>query len=443
MKFSSYSLLPNLLSALTNLNYIELTPVQEATLVKALRGNSFIAKSETGSGKTHAYLIPIINNLNLNLNMVQAIILEPTLELCLQCQNFLNDLANQLNNFKVYMQASNALSQVNNKLIFEQPTILITTPGKLKEMVFISKTLDVSKVKSMVLDEADMLLEGSESQDVISLVDYINPPQKLIFTATMKEHQIASLKKLFGINELININKNFSSKNVEHHFVDIKHRPLPEALEIFLKTVKPYFTLVFASKKNLINSIYKSLSEDNIKCALLSSDIPLRERKNLLRRINDGEFDLVLCSDLASRGLDFEKVSHVISLDIPNNVDYYYHRAGRTGRYKDKGDSYIFYDDDLNIKSKNALEKNVKFDYLILRQEGLKADRKHTPQIKKKNEKLEAEIKKELAKVRSKKVKPNYKKKMRKAIKKATKAHKRKIIMENLKSKRKAMNYQE
>ena len=169
------------------------------------------------------------------------------------------------------------------------------------------------------------------------------------------------------------------------------------------------------------------------------SDITLRERKNTINRIKEGDFEIVLCSDLASRGLDFEKVSHVISLDIPSNIDYYYHRSGRTGRYKDKGDSYIFYDDELNNKQKLALEKKLVFDYLILRNEGLKLDRKHTKQPKKKNEQLEAEIKKQLAKVRTKKVKPNYKKKMRTAVKKVIKNHKRKIIMENLKSKRKAM----
>lgn len=439
MKFTGYSIDSKLLNALTSLNYIEPTKIQEATIVKALRGNSFIAKSETGSGKTHAYLIPTISNLNRDLNMIQVVIVEPTLELCNQSQKFAEQISSITKDFRV-MNISQSTSKKNEKLHLDRPTIIITTVGKLKEYLLVNKNIDLSRLKTIVLDEADMLLEGDDSQDIISLMDKIDAKQKLIFTATMKEHQIASLKKLFKVSSMIDVSKStYTSKNVSHHFVDIKHKPLDEALITFLKTEQPYFTLVFASKKNEINKIYHSLNHKGVKCALITSDISLRERKNTINRINEGDFEIVLCSDLASRGLDFEKVSHVISLDIPSNIDYYYHRSGRTGRYKDKGDSYIFYDDELNNKQKLSLEKKLVFDYLILRNEGLKQDRKHTKQPKKKNELLEAEIKKELAKVRTKKVKPNYKKKMRKAVKKAIKNHKRKIIMENLKSKRKMM----
>lgn len=438
MKFSGYSLEQKLVNALQQLGYEELTPIQEKTIVSALKKNSFIAKSETGSGKTHAYLIPTINNLNRDLNKVQAIIIEPTQELCSQSQTFAEDISKITKDFRVINTC------VNEQFSLDRPTIILTTPGKLSELVFKAKTLDISSVKTIILDEADMLLEGEQSQETIALVDKISAEQIMVFTATMKEHQITSLKKLFKISTMFNVSKNtYTSKNVAHHFVDIKHRSLDKALLTFLKTENPYFTMVFASKKSTIDKVFKSLCSEGVKCALLTSDVSLRERKNTLRRINEGEFELVLCSDLASRGLDLEKVTHVISLDIPTNIDYYYHRSGRTGRYKSKGDSYIFYDDELNVKAKQTLEKKISFDYLILREEGLKLDRKHTPKPKKKNEKLEAEIKKELAKVRPSKVKPNYKKKMRKAVKKAVKNHKRKIIMENLKSKRKAMAYKD
>lgn len=441
MKFSSYSLDKELLSSLNKNGYIEATPIQEKTLVKALKGQSFIAKSETGSGKTHAYLIPLINNLSPEINKVQSIIIEPTIELCLQAHNFAEEIQKSFPYFKSTVFASSVLKEdVSGINKCELPTILITTPGRLKELLFVNKIIETRFIKSIVLDEADMLLEGDNSVDVIDIMDKIDAKQKMIFTATMKEHQISSLKKLFSINDMIDVNrKNYSSNNVSHHFVDIKHRHLDEALKIFLSTVNPYFTLIFASKKKLINEVYTKLCHDGINCTLISGDISIRERKNILKRVNDGEFSIVLCSDLASRGLDLEMVSHVISLDIPENIDYYYHRAGRTGRYKNHGDSYIFYDDELNVKAKNQLEKKLSFDYLILRNEGLKIDKKHSSLPKKKNEKLEAEIKKELAKVRSKKVKPGYKKKMKEAVKRAKENHKKKIIMENLKSKRKMM----
>lgn len=441
MKFSGYALNDNLVSSLNSLGYYDLTLIQEKTIVPALKGKSFIAKAETGSGKTHAFLIPIIQNLTID-NNIQAIIVEPTLELCYQIDKFIKDLSSLIKTFDGYNLSSSILKKGEN-LTFNTPTIIVSTPNKLLEAIYNYKCLNLANVKTIVLDEADMLLEGESSQEVISLMDSLNVKQKMVFTATMKEHQIVSLKKLFAISQVIEANKNFTSTNVKHHFVDIKHRALDDALITFINTEHPYFTLVFASRKNTLAKIYSSLCNKGIRCAYLTSDESLRERKNTLKRIQNGEFELVLCSDLASRGLDFEKVSHVISLDIPSNIDYYYHRSGRTGRYNNKGDSYIFYDDELNLKAKQTLEKKLSFDYLILRQEGLKQDKKHLKQPKKKNEKLEAEIKKELAKVRSNKVKPNYKKKMRKAVNKAIKNHKRKIIMENLKSKRKAMAYKD
>lgn len=437
MKFNSYAIDKELIDVLGQLNYIDATPIQEATIVYALRGTSFVAKSETGSGKTHAYLIPLINNLDSEINDVQAIIVEPTIELCLQCHNFILQIEKKYQRFKSYCFSSSLKNDLDSLNNLSLPSILILTPGRLKDILS-SRAMSLKYIKTLVLDEVDMLLEGEQASEMISLIDKLHVNQKMIFTATMKEHQVTSLKKLFGISIFIDVNKkNYSSNNVKHHLVDIKHRPLDEAIETLLKFEKPYFTLVFASTKKLIKDLFEKLSIKGIKCAILSSDQSPRERKNIMNRINNGEYSLVLCSDLVSRGLDFNNVSHVISLDIPMNLDYYYHRAGRTGRYKNKGDSYIFYDDDLNIKSITTLQKKLTFDYLVLRNNGLFTDRAHTPRPRKKNTELEAEIKKEIAKVRSSKVKPGYKKKIKKAIKKAKDNHKRKIIMTNLKSKKK------
>ena len=147
----------------------------------------------------------------------------------------------------------------------------------------------------------------------------------------------------------------------------------------------------------------------------------------------------MICSDVASRGLDLDFVSDVVSLDIPSNIDYYYHRAGRTGRNDKEGDSFVFYNDDVAKKDKENLIKKIDFDYYVLKENSLSKDKKRNKQPKKRNEALEKEIKKAISKVRSNKVKPNYKKKMRMAAEKAEKKHKREIIAQNLRSKKKAM----
>ena len=165
-----------------------------------------------------------------------------------------------------------------------------------------------------------------------------------------------------------------------------------------------------------------------------------RERKITMRRIRNGEFNLIICSDIASRGIDLEDVTTVISIDLPTDLDYYYHRAGRTGRNNKKGDSYIFFNDD-NMSLVNKLiekNKNINFDYYVLRSDSLKKVETATGTKKKeKNEVLEAKIRKEVAKVKTKKVKPGYKKKVREAVKKAKAQHKQEIIKKNLREKRK------
>ena len=162
-----------------------------------------------------------------------------------------------------------------------------------------------------------------------------------------------------------------------------------------------------------------------------------RENKINLRRIKQGEFNVVVCSDMVSRGLDLEDVSCVISLDLPKDLDYYFHRAGRTGRINKKGDSYVFYNDDDIKNIKKLIETKINFDYYILRKDLLKKVDNIEGKVKKTNEELEKEIRKEIRKVRTNKVKPGYKKKISKAIEKAKKNHKEKIIRKNLKEKRK------
>ena len=165
-----------------------------------------------------------------------------------------------------------------------------------------------------------------------------------------------------------------------------------------------------------------------------------RDRKIMMRRINNGEFNLVICSDIASRGIDLEHVSTVISLDLPYDLDYYYHRAGRTGRNQNTGDSYIFYNDEDMNKINKLIQNGLNFDYFVLRNDTLKQVSSFNPSSKPKKESdvLKAQIKKEIAKVRTTKVKPGYKKKIKKAVEKAKKEHKEKIIKKNIKEKKKA-----
>ena len=440
MKFSSYNLSKDLIEVINNLGYIDLTPIQEATITKVLKDKSLICKSETGSGKTHAFLIPTLNNVDRDLNAIQVLIVTPTTILANQTYEFARAICEQIDGLSCKVFTSSKDKNKNlEELSYgkEMPKVVIGTPGRIVDLLINNKT-NISRINTIVLDEADMLLDDSYINDIVTLIERINPKQRLIFTATMKNHLISDTYKFIKAEEIIDIDKKVKvNRNVKHHLVDIKHKDIVEQLINFLNIENPYFTLIFASEKTKVEKIYRQLNQNGITCSILNGNMQSRENKINLRRIKQGEFNVVVCSDMVSRGLDLEDVSTVISCDLPKDLDYYLHRAGRCGRNNKKGDSYIFYNDDELTLVKKLIESKLGFDYYILRKDSLKKVDTIEGKLKKKNEELEKEIRKEVRKVKTNKVKPGYKKKISKAIEKAKKNHKEKIIRKNLKEKRK------
>lgn len=192
--------------------------------------------------------------------------------------------------------------------------------------------------------------------------------------------------------------------------------------------------MIFASEKTRVERIYRELAERGLDCTIINGNLRSRENKNNLRRIHRGEFPIIVCSDIASRGIDIDDVSHVLSVDLPKDFDYYFHRAGRTGRNGKKGDSYVFFNDN-DDTFERFRRAGIDFDTYVLRKDALR--KASEPSAKrKKNEALESEIRREIAKVRTRKVKPGYKKKIAKTVAKVKSDHKRKIIRSNLRAKK-------
>lgn len=441
MKFSSYNLKKELISVINELGYYDLTRIQEASLAKILSGKSLVCKSETGSGKTHAFLIPLINNINLDSNQTQVVIISPTTILATQTYQFAKLICDKY--YQISCQLFTSSKEKNKNVSSleygkQVPKIIIGTPGRLVD-VLIKENKFKGSISTLVLDEADMLLDETNVNDILQLKEFLNPKQRLIFTATMKNHLISDTAKFIGAEEIIDVdNKVKVNRNVSHHLVNIKHQDLIDQLANFINIVNPYFTLIFASMKTQVVKIYQELNKKGIVCTMLSGNIESRENKINLKRIRQGDFKIVVCSDLVSRGLDLEDVTCIINVDLPKDLDYYLHRAGRSGRLNKKGDSYIFYNDD-KLDDINRLKKlNLNFDYYVLRKDNLKKVDTITGKTKKVNEQLEKEVRKEISKVRTTKVKPGYKKKIKKAVEKAKKNHKEKIIKKNIREKKKS-----
>lgn len=441
MKFNAFNLKKELIDILNKKGYVEATEVQQIVIPKALRYENIIVKSETGTGKTHSFLIPIFNQIEAN-KKIQAIILSPSRELARQIYAFANEIADcdAYKNVSVKLFVSGEDSLKDIKSFVNGCEILIATPGKLKGL-FDEVELDLSELKTFILDEADMLLDEGFFDTIDDILEKIGRKLQIeVFSATISKKVEVFLKKYISPDYVLtNAEQNYTSKSVTHYFINTKHIDKKELLLKFIELKNPYLLLVFASTKKMVDEIYAFLSSNKIRCGIISGSLEARERKSMLRRIKNDEFRVVVCSDLASRGLDIEDVSDVLSVDLPNNLEYYYHRAGRTGRYYKTGQSYVFYDyDTLDLPNK-LIKQGLQVEYLKYANGDFVTDKAPSNISKRKkvvNEELESEIKKVKAINRSKKVKPGYKKKIKNEIQKVKNKHKRESIKKDIRRQR-------
>ncbi len=440
--FAQFNLSKEMVLALEKLGYKEPSPVQGRVIPKALKGDSILCQSETGSGKTHSYLVPIIDRLDLSLSRLQSIVICPSRELARQVYDFAFAFTRFFPKLKVRLFTSSEEKSENQQGLSIAPQLVIGTPGRLKDLLADDYELNLKGVKSLVLDEADMLMDMGYFEDIDALRSLLRDDlQVMVFSATLEQGLKEKLRKYASSDFLYQGEDNKSSGNVSHHLIDIKHVGKNEALLRFLKIKVPYLALVFASKKEDVNSAYAALKNAGYSVVLFSGDLETRERRKTIRMIKENRYQVVVCSDLLSRGIDIEDVSDVISLDLPSDLNYYHHRAGRTARFGKTGDSWVFYDDDSTKLPKALMDQGVKFDFLILKKDALESDPVGLlPKTKFKKKKPfedpeEArEIKIAKANTRSKKVKPGYKRKQRWAVEKVKNKYRRKAIRKKIRA---------
>lgn len=418
MKFNSFNLNKDLVANLEKLGYIEATDVQSAAIPRLLKGESLVIKSRTGSGKTHTFLIPIINNIDFN--TLNAVIITPTRELAFQTYNFFKEFKEFYPELNIKLFTSGIDANRNSNIENKKINIIIGTPGRMKS-VFKDKNFSFKDVKTLVLDEVDMLIENGFFDDIKNINSYFNNIQLITLGATISQKDLDEIRKNFHINDVLNIDFLANPKEINHYFINTKHIPLEECLEIFINSINPYLLFIFASKKEKVNEVYTYLFNKKYPVAKLTSEMSLRERKSILKRIKNDEFKIVVCSDIASRGIDVQDVSDVLNIDIPNNIQYYFHRCGRTARNNKSGNVFTFYDNDSLELIDVLLKLNILPKYLKITNNQL-IEEKVTKKRKKvlpENKSLEKEINLIKNKKSAKKVKPNYKKKVKKEIEKA------------------------
>lgn len=433
MKFEGFNLKKDLVVALNKLGYIEANEVQFNVIPKALKGENLIVKSSTGSGKTHSFLIPILNGLDFNLG-TQALIISPTKELALQTYSFLKEFKEFYPNLSTKLITSGIDFTRNLEDLNKSSQIIISTPGRLSSILK-DHSFDFSNIKTVVLDEVDMLAEQGFFNDVERIVDNIDNPQILVFSATISQQTRDFLRKNIKETTIIDLNKGLND-NITHYFVNTKHMDVFESIDVFLENVNPFLLFIFANKKTLVAEIYSHLRSKKVNCGIISGDLSQRERRSMLRRANNNEFQVLVCSDVGARGIDVEDVSDVLSVDIPNNLEYYFHRAGRTARNGKTGNSYVFYNNETVEKARELINMGVKPIYWKITRNLLEIDQKpvFVKNRHRKDEDLANKVKSYKVKTKDTKVKPNYKKKRKRDIEKIVHDHKREKIKKQIRS---------
>jgi ATP-dependent RNA helicase CshB len=439
--FGTFALSKTMRETLEHLGYLSPTPVQDDVIPKILRGESLSARSETGSGKTHAFLVPIIDRLNPE-NGLQAVIISPTRELAHQTYEFARQILVSFPLLKVSLVSGGKQIQKDEAKLTTMPNLLITTPGRLKTLAIDQPTANLSRAKVVVLDEADMLLEEGFYDTINSYISTLKNPQIMAFSATISPMLETIIKKYINPDYIAEISSVPNPNRVHHFLVDIHHQPMLKMVTDFITIKQPYLLLIFASRIPQVNTIYEHLRSLKMNVGIIHGDLTMRERQSMVKRIRQNEFQIIVASDMASRGLDLPDISDVLSVDLPPQLEFYLHRAGRTARYDKVGSSYLFLNQEETPNIQKLVAQGIIFSYLSLRdaqlfevKNPLRPKPKHAVDTN-----LEREIKKAVVRERTSVVKPGYKKKVKLAVQRVKARHKRLVIKKDIRT-RQIENY--
>lgn len=417
-------------------HFEELTAVQKEVLKYTSSHKDVIALSKTGTGKTHAYLIPVMETINPLSDKTQVVISVPTRELAYQVyQNALlmkevyEDLRIQL--LSGGTDKKKAISKMENA-----PHIVIGTPGRIRDL-FVSNVLRVDFVQMFVIDEADMTLEFGFLEDIDVVFSHmVKNPEVLCFSATFPEELNAFVKKYLNNPKIIRVEDKKRDPRISHVLVNCKHKEYKEVVYDILPGFKPYVCLIFANTKDEANATYEYLSEKGVKCLLIHGGLDSRDRQRAIKDLQAKKYSYVIASDVASRGIDIDGISHVISMGLPKQLQFYMHRAGRTGRNEKDGTCYLLYKESDLDAIRNLNKKGVNFLAKEFKNGVWKEASNPTKKKQIKTDLDEKQIVKTLYR-KKEKVKPNYKKKKNQQVEQIKRKKRREFIQNKIKEERK------
>ncbi|AZS16388.1 DEAD/DEAH box helicase [Paenibacillus lutimineralis] len=340
--FSEFGLEPKVLQAITELGFEEATPIQAKSIPIAMTGRDMIGQAQTGTGKTAAFGLPLINKISKDEEHIVALIMTPTRELAIQVAEEIGKLARfkGTRSLAIY-GGQDIVRQI--RALKKKPQIIIGTPGRLLDHIN-RKTIKLDDVQTVVLDEADEMLDMGFMEDIQSILKLVpEERQTMLFSATMPSN-IQKLAQQFLKNpeHVSVIPKQVSAPLIDQAYIEVNERQKFDALSRLLDMESPELAIVFGRTKRRVDELSEALQKRGYSADGLHGDLSQNQRDNVMRKFRDGSIDVLVATDVAARGLDVSGVTHVVNFDLPQDPESYVHRIGRTGRAGKEGTAWSF-----------------------------------------------------------------------------------------------------
>lgn len=320
------------------------TPIQEQAIPLVMNGEDLIAQAQTGTGKTFAFILPILEKINPLKSDVQALIVTPTRELALQITEEVEKLLSQTDDINVLAVYGGQDVEKQLKKLARNPQIVVGTPGRLLDHIR-RKTVDLSTTSFLVLDEADQMLHIGFLNEVEEIIrETPTNRQTMLFSATIPPEIRSLAKKYMQSPKNIQVEKvQRPAENVKQIAIHTTDRAKQATLIQLIEMHRPFLAVIFCRTKRRVSKLYDALKGQRFLCDELHGDLSQAKREQVMKRFREAEIQFLIATDVAARGLDVEGVTHVFNYDIPQDAESYVHRVGRTGRAGMKGLAITLY----------------------------------------------------------------------------------------------------
>lgn len=348
---------PLLVEKLTSRYITVPTPIQEKSIPLLLDNKDIMAEAETGTGKTLAFLLPIMQNIDLS-GPIQALIIAPTRELAIQITEEVEKLNDDYKVLSVFggQDIQNQLKKLNKNV-----HIVVATPGRLLDHIS-RETINLNHVKHFVLDEVDQLLDMGFRDDILKIQRVCNHTMQVAgYSATISPSVKKLSYKLMKDPVFISAKEaDIPYDQIDQHVVITKPRQKLEDLKNVLDEENPFMAIIFCRTRRRVDNLEESLHQAGYNCMKLHGGMQQSKRQKAIKAFKSIKIQYLIATEVASRGLDISGVTHVFNFDIPETVESYIHRIGRTGRSKDSGKTFLFVNEE-EIPTLETFEKSLKF----------------------------------------------------------------------------------